>query len=773
MRSSEPGWGAERHRAVTVRRHAMGRRLWSWLAALTLLASLVGLPQAASAGGGTVSGVPSSAWQTNGTVWAMAYANGIVYLGGDFTTLRPPGAAPGTQQIPANHLAAINASTGAPISFPFATNGQVHALTVSPDGTKLYLGGYFTNVNGKYRGYLARINLTTNTLDPWVASPNGRVLAVATSGTTVYIGGGFSSIKGQARSRLAAIDANTSAVLAWNPTADNDVAALAVSADGTKVAVGGYFNHLDGVTQRAFGVVDATTGQNTGWTAPIPLLTNSCTSAIKAIRADSSLFYIGSEGTGGGCFDGTFAISQTDGSSPWLDYCLGATQALVPIGDYLYTGSHGHDCGAVPGGFPRIPNKGMTHHLIAESLSTGAIQPWYPMMNGGIATPGVAALGPRAMTTDGQNLFVGGQFTSVNFKPQQGFAIFRAGPDVTRPVKPPTPTAVSTAAGVVSVSVYGTMDRDDGPLTYYVYRDGGATPVCTIPASADPNASPWSLPVLNCRDSGLTPGSSHTYRVAASDGTNMSWKSLSSAAVTVAGSDPALSYPQTVTADNPMLYWRLGDAGASTTAADSSGNAHPGIYGSGASATLGAIPNDSNGAVSLDGSPSGYVTSAQSFPSPATFSVEGWFRTTSQSGGSIIGFGSSQTGLSSAYSRQLFITSSGLVAFGVFASGRPITILSPNAYNDGQWHYVVGTLGSNGMALYIDGRLIGTNTNKASTSYTGYWRIGGDKMAGWTAGNFFPPANYLPASVDEVAVYPYQLTSAQVATHYAANYLEH
>lgn len=747
----------------------MKRRAWSWLAVIGLLAALLGVPQLAAATGSAINGVPSAAWQTNGTVWALAYANGVVYLGGDFTTLRPPGAAPGTQEIPANHIAAIDAATGSPVtSFTHTANGSVRSLAVSPDGQHLYLGGYFTNVDGKYRGYVASINLSTNMLDTWTGNANARVLGIAVSGNAVYIGGGFSAVKKQPRSRLAALDATTGAVLPWAPSADGDVDALAVSGDGSTVAVGGYFNHLDGTAQRAFGVVDATSGANTGWPSPIAPATSTCSSAIKAITADSGQFYAGSEGTGGGCFDGTFAVSQTTGDLAWQDTCLGATQALTIIASNLYVGSHAHDCSAVPGGFPAIANKGLTHHLMAESLTSGVIQPWYPMTNGG---SGAAALGPRALSTDGQNLFVGGEFTTVNFKAQQGFTIFRGGADTTTPVRAPTPTAISTANGVVSVSVYGTGDRDDGPLTYTVYRDGGSTPVCTIPATADPNAAWWSRPVLNCRDSGLVPGSTHTYRVRASDGTNTTWPSLPSASVTVASANPALSYPQTVLSNNPTLYWRLGDV-TSGTAADSSGNNRTGIYGPGASLTTGAIPNDSNGAVAVDGTPSGYVSSAQSSPAPSTFSIEAWFRTTSQYGGKIVGFGNAQTGLSTTYDRQIYLQNNGQLLFGVYP-GRPVAIISPNSYNDGQWHYVVATLSGAGMALYVDGQLVASNGTTQAQSYTGYWRVGGDNLAGWRFHAWYPPANFLTGTIDEVAIYPTALSATQVAAHYAANYLEH
>ena len=41
----------------------------------------------------TVSAVGSPMWQTNNTVWALDAQNGVVYAGGQFTAVRPPGVA--------------------------------------------------------------------------------------------------------------------------------------------------------------------------------------------------------------------------------------------------------------------------------------------------------------------------------------------------------------------------------------------------------------------------------------------------------------------------------------------------------------------------------------------------------------------------------------------------------------------------------------------------------------------------------------------------------
>src|SRR6185312_12812520 len=88
----------------------------------------------------------------------------------------------------------------------------------------------------------------------------------------------------------------------------------------------------------------------------------------------------------------------------------------------------------------------------------------------------------------------------------------------------------------------------------------------------------------------------------------------------------------------------------------------------------------------LNGS-SQYVTSNTSMAGPSIFTLLIWFKTTTGSGGKLIGFGASKTGNSSNYDRHIYMTNAGTVIFGVYP-GAVKTIVSPSAYNDGNWHMV-------------------------------------------------------------------------------------
>ncbi len=54
---------------------------------------------------------------------------------------------------------------------------------------------------------------------------------------------------------------------------------------------------------------------------------------------------------------------------------------------------------------------------------------------------------------------------------------------------------------------------------------------------------------------------------------------------------------------------------------------------------------------------------------PQTFSVEGWFNTTTNTGGKLIGFGNNQTGMSRNYDRHIYMMNDGQLVFGVYNGG--------------------------------------------------------------------------------------------------------
>src|SRR6185437_11337836 len=144
------------------------------------------------------------------------------------------------------------------------------------------------------------------------------------------------------------------------------------------------------------------------------------------------------------------------------------------------------------------------------------------------------------------------------------------------------------------------------------------------------------------------------------NGSNASPKSSASAAVTVVNTSSS-AYEAAVDQDSPSIFWRYGE-NAGPVLADSGSSADAGVSQGGVTyRAAGAVTGST--AITTDGS-TGFLATSQQLPSPTSYSVETWFKTTSTAGGKIIGFGNRQGGYdfngnpatSSNYDKQLYMT---------------------------------------------------------------------------------------------------------------------
>ncbi|MDQ3944663.1 MAG: PQQ-like beta-propeller repeat protein [Actinomycetota bacterium] len=171
---------------------------------------------------------------------AVAPDNSKVYLGGDSLAATDPAG-----NVLWNHA------------------GKVKSLAVGRSGATVYAGGEFSSLGGQPRGRLAAVDTTSGAVDPsWMPSANDAVTAVTISedGSKVYVGGNFTDLRGHPRNRLAAVDAATGTVEAWDPNA-RDGAIVALSVSGSQVYAGGTFKGLGAVPRHMLGAINIRSGE--------------------------------------------------------------------------------------------------------------------------------------------------------------------------------------------------------------------------------------------------------------------------------------------------------------------------------------------------------------------------------------------------------------------------------------------------------------------------------------------------------------------------------
>ncbi|WP_137293321.1 PKD domain-containing protein [Nocardioides dongxiaopingii] len=765
----------------------------SLLGCLVALGAVVGVASPARADTAPEPGTPTTVsadalptWQVNGIVWSQVLVGNTVYATGNFTRARPPGVGVGgAGEVVANNIFAYDVRTGVRVAaFNHSLNGVGQFITKSPDGSRVYVGGDFTTVDGLARGHVAAFNTADNSL---VASfaPNvaSRVSGIAVSGDTVWVGGNFFNVNGSSRNRLAALRVSNGTLLPWAPVPDGTVASLTLSPDGTKVVVGGRFNNLAGAAASGMGAVDAVTG------APLPFAANQTIrnggekSSITSLRTVGNTIYGSGWAFGTGNFEGSFSVDGNTGAINFLNDCHGDTYDQVPVGDVLYNVSHVHNCNAVVGGFPESnPRNVNMQHASAytnyaatvnrgpdeygwnfDGVPAAKMLQWHPDLAIGNAS-GQAQAG-WTIDADDRYVVVGGEFPSVNGTAQQGLVRFavrdlatnKRGPRV-GPGGATTATSMAMGGNSVRVAWQAPWDMDNETLTYEVFRNGTAAPVFTTTGKSNF----WTLPKMGFRDSGLPTGASYRYTVRVSDPSGNLLSFPQTPAVTVTGGGGSSAYVDGVVADGASAYWRLGEA--SGPAVYDWARFNDATAGAGVTrGTPGAIGGTTDTASSFSGDGSGLAVSP-AMPMTASFAVETWIKTSSTSGGKIVGYGGSASGASGSYDRHLYMTNDGRVVFGVYPGGVR-TLTSGAGLNDDQWHQVVGVLdATDGMSLWIDGKRVGSDAStRSGQDYSGYWRIGGDNLNGWPSQ---PASAYFNGSIDDVSVYPTGLTRTQIQRHY-------
>src|SRR5688572_3723655 len=107
-------------------------------------------------------------------------------------------------------------------------------------------------------------HLTAQTLMTGMPSVTGSIYAFEKVGSTIYIGGFFTQLNGLPQARLGSFDAVTGAVSPWSPDVNvNGVTTLTRVAN--KLVVGGSFTEINGQSRLGIAMFDLSTGNLNPW----------------------------------------------------------------------------------------------------------------------------------------------------------------------------------------------------------------------------------------------------------------------------------------------------------------------------------------------------------------------------------------------------------------------------------------------------------------------------------------------------------------------------
>lgn len=331
----------------------------------------------------------------DGRVRALATNGTDVYIGGDFNQINGVGR-PGLAAFEATpEVTTIrgwnpNVSGGA----PGADAGVVNTLAAVPGGARVYAGGSFVGVDAVGIGRLAAFDSAGELIQSWNPNPNESVRALTVAGGILYFGGDFTQVGGQGRDLLAAVNASDGSLTGWAPAVTTSTSdprqVMTLTSGDGTVYVGGRFTHLGGQPRANAGAV-GTDGAVRPWDPGADDNVRALAYSCGALYAGGSFKEIGGKPR----LRVAVLHPASGAATSWKADANSAVHALARAGDLLYIGGQFSMLSSAPR--PR---------LAAVSAATGKATGW---------TPNVAGTAVRALAVPagGSVVYAGGTFTSI------------------------------------------------------------------------------------------------------------------------------------------------------------------------------------------------------------------------------------------------------------------------------------------------------------------------------------------------------------------------
>ena len=278
--------------------------------------------------------------------------------------------------------------------------GGAVSLAIQPDNMIL-VGGHFETVNGIPRQNIARFN-PDGSLDTGFApvveylssSPAVLCLTVQSDGR-ILIGGEFDTVNGITRNNIARLMPNGSLDTAFNPDANNLVAAITIQPDG-KILIGGFFFSVGGQYRAMIARLNTDGTLDSGFDIFVLGAIGNIT-----LQKDGKVLICGEIGNVGGETRTGLARLHPDGTldtgfNPVLDSPVVVALAVQPDGKVLFGSA-----------FSKV--NGISRNRIARVYNDGTLDDDFVAdANNRVIT--------LALQPDGK-ILVGGELTSVHHPP--------------------------------------------------------------------------------------------------------------------------------------------------------------------------------------------------------------------------------------------------------------------------------------------------------------------------------------------------------------------
>jgi PKD repeat protein len=482
---------------------------------------------------------------SDGEIWDINVVGNRVFVAGSFTTI--------TNQRPTNTtsyhqvgLASYNLTTGLvdPDFTPVFGGGGVENVEPSPDGTKLYVAGNFSSVNGVTRKGVVRIDPATGaTVTAFTANTDAKATELAATNSTLYIGGKFTKVNNVARRALAAVDGATGVV---DPGFVNDITGgigvngeltvqrLKLTHDLTTLLVVHTGRQVAGRDRYGVAMIDTATKQLLPWKTSLWQDNLQFVGGIQRVYAGdiapNDQYFVVSSGSGGDRppINDTavaFPVAGNDNVQPlWVSRHFDSVYSVAITERAVYVGGHFgfEESPTAPDPWPGLDNVGYgtgqglagyglgdavvrRDHIGALNPADGKALEWNPGSN--------SFEGNKAMEATARGLFVGGDgmYQGGKNTGRVAFYDFNSNPAPS----PIDTTVVNPLEGrVVASGVQFVIDGQatapgrvrrvqveiqDRNTKQYLQDDlvtwGGVNNVYASLASANATSTAWSLPV--------------------------------------------------------------------------------------------------------------------------------------------------------------------------------------------------------------------------------------------------------------------------------------